>query len=94
MKPAALLTLLISAMTVTAVPVSEADVDSSVAQVETRDLTRGQCKAACDRGTDAFERFCGKIRDPIVRGACELEATAVQTPLFERACTIFCDKYF
>lgn len=73
-----------------------ADLDAAAISVEARDLTRAQCKAACDRGADAVEAFCRRIpiRDLRVRAACWAAATAVQSPLGQRACLVFCDAWF
>lgn len=100
MKVSALLAVLISAMAVAAVPVADLDLDSAAApvaaavDVEARDLTRGQCKNACDRGADAMESFCRRIPERRVRAACWAAATAVQSPLGQRACVAFCDAWF
>ena len=95
MKFTPVLALIFSARTVTAVPVAEIDAtDAAVAEIEARDLTRGQCKAACDNGADAVERFCRLIPEARVRAACWAAATAVQTPIGQRACTSFCDAFF
>ena len=99
MKFAAVLALFLSAVAVTAAPVADlnpaaTDFNLAAADVEARDLTRGQCKTACDRGADAVERFCRLIPEPRIRAACWAAATAVQTPIGQRACTAFCDAFF
>ncbi|MCJ1367579.1 hypothetical protein MMC16_006713 [Acarospora aff. strigata] len=100
MKPTALLALFLSAMAVTAAPMADAaavadlDVASAPVSLEARDLTKGQCKNACDRGADAVERFCRLIPEPRIRAACWGAAAAVQTPIGQRACTAFCDAFF
>ncbi|KAL9108987.1 MAG: hypothetical protein Q9187_008222, partial [Circinaria calcarea] len=76
MKLTSVLVLLASAIAVTAAPLADAapasladtasvpDADAAAMSVEARDLTRAQCKAACDRGADAVERFCRLIPEP------------------------------
>ena len=86
------LAFVVSVMAVTAIPV--ADVDSAAVQVEARDLTRGQCKNACDRGADAMQKFCRLIPEARVRAFCWAAATAVESPLGQLACTSFCDAWF
>ena len=97
------LTLLasITAVTVGAAPApAPAEVDGLAAPVafgapiETRDLNAAQCRAACDRGADAVERFCRLIPEPRIRAFCWGAAAAVETPIGLRACTSFCDAFF
>lgn len=100
---AAVLALVVSAMTVSAVPIAEADANAvadvyaapvEVEALETRDLTRGQCKNACDRGADAMEAFCRRIPDARIRLFCWGAAAAIESPLGQRACVSFCDNFF
>ena len=92
MKVSTLLAVVIPALAVAAVPV--ADLDPAAVQVEARDLTQAQCKAACDSGADAVERFCRRIPERRVKAACWAAATAVQSPIGQRACVAFCDAWF
>lgn len=64
--------------------------------IQARDLTRGQCKAACDKGADAVEAFCRRLPklDLRTRAACWAASTAVQSPIGQRACVAFCDAWF
>lgn len=90
------LTILASAMAVTAVPAPtvDAEVDGLAAPIEARDLNAAQCRVACQRGADAVERFCRLIPEPRIRAACWGAAAAVETPIGLRACTAFCDAWF
>lgn len=100
MKFITALTILASAMAVTAAPAPgvDAEVDGLAvpvaARIEARDLNAAQCKAACKRGADAVERFCRLIPEPRIRAACWGAAAAVETPIGLRACTVFCDAFF
>ncbi len=106
MKFTSVLVLLASAIAVTAAPLADAapapvadaapvtDFDAAAMSVEARDLTKAQCKSACDRGADAVEKFCGRIPEARVRFFCWAAANAVQTPIGLRACTSFCDNFF
>ena len=62
--------------------------------VEARDLNAAQCRAACQRGADAVERFCRLIPEPRIRSACWGAAAAVETPIGLKVCTSFCDAFF
>ena len=95
MRLTPIVALVLSAIAVTAAPVVEADAATPAAiEIEARDLTRGQCKNACDRGADAVESFCRRVPDLRVRAACWAAATAAQTPIGQRACIAFCDAWF
>ncbi|KAL8867849.1 MAG: hypothetical protein Q9174_005390, partial [Haloplaca sp. 1 TL-2023] len=93
MKFINVLTILASAMAVTAAPAPLTDVElealaaPGASTIEARDLNAAQCKAACDKGADAVERFCRLIPEPRVRAACWGAAAAVQTPIGLKACT-------
>ncbi|KAL8997116.1 MAG: hypothetical protein Q9169_003552, partial [Polycauliona sp. 2 TL-2023] len=98
MKFINVLTLLASAMAVAAAPAAIAEAGSApvaaAAPLEARDLTRGQCRTACDKGADAVEKFCRLIPLLPVRAACWGAAAAVETPIGLKACTSFCDNFF
>ncbi len=101
MKLTAVLALFLSAMAVTAAPTAEADnadldnfFNAPTASIEARDLNAAQCRAACQRGADAVERFCRLIPEPRIRALCWGAAAAVETPIGLRACTSFCDAFF
>lgn len=93
MEVSTILTFLVPAMLVTAAPAA-ADVDSATVRLETRDLTQGQCRRACDEGADAVQRFSRLIPELRVRAACLLAATAIESPSGQLACTSFCDACF
>lgn len=74
---------------------STLDLESS-APIQSRALTKAQCKTACDKGADAVEAFCRRLPkfDLRTRAACWAASTAVQSPLGQRACVAFCDAWF
>ncbi|KAL9128073.1 MAG: hypothetical protein Q9217_003184, partial [Psora testacea] len=86
MKSTQIIALVLSAMTVTAVPMADLDAaEPAAVEIEARDLTKAQCKGACDRGADAVEAFCRLVPDLRVRAACWGAATAAQSPIGQRA---------
>jgi hypothetical protein len=92
--------VLVPAMLVTAIPVAErrqtqreTGMDFVSAGIEARDLTRGQCKNACDIGADAMQKFC-RLTPFHIRPFCWAAATAIESPLGQQACISFCDNFF
>ncbi len=101
MKVFCIIAVLVPAILVTAIPVAEpvaeAEADTGMdfvsAGIEARDLTRAQCKRACDIGADAMQKFC-RLTPFHIRPFCWAAATAIESPLGQQACTSFCDNFF
>ena len=95
MQISALVTLFVSAVAVTAVPMADADANADAAPVrmETRDLNRADCGDACSDAA-ALGAFCRLI--PFLPGkvACWGVAAALKTDFGEDACIDFCDEFF
>ncbi|KAK2813009.1 hypothetical protein FQN50_001031 [Emmonsiellopsis sp. PD_5] len=73
----------------------EPQVEATVDQLAARgnNFNKAACKAACDMGPDAVEKFCKLIPHAIVRGFCWAAANAAQTPAGEKTCLAFCDSW-
>lgn len=94
------LTILASAMAVTAAPTAEAEVDAAVdsvnaAPLEARvDLNAAECRTACKTGLTAIRIFCRAVPNPVVKAGCLVAAAVVKTEPGVEACVTFCDANF
>lgn len=96
MKFTSIIAIFVSTMAVAAVPMADPDLDLiAVANpLETRDLSLAECKAACEEGAEAVERFCRRIPSAKIRFFCWGAAAAVESSVGQRACVAFCDSWF
>jgi hypothetical protein len=90
MKVTGYLALLVSAGYVLAAPAPEPITEPETAEVKARDLTRAQCRLACETGPDAMERVCRLIPHPVGRSICWGLAAGLETSAGEAACMAFC----
>ena len=104
MKLTSIITIFASTMAaVSAVPMADpipvVDLDLAAIpnpHLEARDLSAAECKAACAEGAQAMQRFCRRL-PPLakqLRFFCWGAATAVESPLGQTACVVFCDAWF
>lgn len=67
------------------------------APLQARDVSYGQCVAACKGGADAMEAICRRLpgitpHALALKAACWGVAAAVNHPAGQKACVAFCDN--